>query len=319
MFSVFRPQNYKKFGMAHIKFIYFHYFCKNKPQNLLIMKKIATLILSIFCAFSANAQQKPFDIDLWQNGLPNSNGIDKTQPYDDSKQNFKPSIRVFLPDANKATGRAVVCCPGGGYSHLAMDHEGYQWASFFNERGIALIVLKYRMPHANTEVPISDAKEALRLVRENAQKWNIDPKQVGIMGSSAGGHLASIVSTHSDAATAPNFQILFYPVVTFDYTYTHKGSRHGLIGENASQEMVDLYSNEKQVTPQTPPAIMLLSDDDTVVPSPNSVNYYLALRKNNVKASMYIYPSGGHGWGIRENFKYHNEMLSDLSAWLKSF
>lgn len=283
------------------------------------MKKIATLILGILCAFSANAQQKPFDIDLWPNGLPNSNGIDKTQPFDDSKQNFKPSIRVFLPDAEKASGRAVVCCPGGGYSHLAMDHEGYQWAEFYNERGIALIVLKYRMPHANTEVPISDAMEALRIVRENAEKWNINPKDVGIMGSSAGGHLASTVATHSAPATAPNFQILFYPVVTFDYAYTHKGSRHGLIGENAPQETVNLYSNEKQVTPQTPPAIMLLSDDDTVVPSPNSVNYYLALRRNNVKASMYIYPSGGHGWGIRDNFKYHNEMMSDLSAWLKSF
>lgn len=283
------------------------------------MKKIASLIVGILCAFSANAQQKPFDIDLWQKGLPNSNGIDKTQPFDDKKQNFKPSIRVFLPDADKASGRAVVCCPGGGYSHLATDHEGYDWASFFNERGIALIVLKYRMPHANTEVPISDAKEALRLVRENSQKWHIDPKQVGIMGSSAGGHLATTIATHSDAETAPNFQILFYPVVTFDYAYTHKGSRHNLIGENATQDMVDLYSNEKQVNAQTPPAIMLLSDDDKVVPSPNSVNYYLALRKNGVKASMYIYPSGGHGWGIRENFKYHNEMMNDLSAWLKSF
>lgn len=283
------------------------------------MKKSATLILGIMCALCANAQQKPFDIDLWQNGLPNSNGIDKTQPYDDSKQNFKPSIRVFLPDADKATGRAVVCCPGGGYSHLATDHEGYAWSSFFNEKGIALIVLKYRMPHANTEVPISDAKEALRLVREHAEKWHINPKDVGIMGSSAGGHLASTVATHSDSLTAPNFQILFYPVITFDYAFTHKGSRHGLIGENASQEMVDLYSNEKQVTPQTPHAIMLLSDDDNVVPSPNSVNYYLALKKNKVKATMHIYPSGGHGWGIREKFKYHNEMMADLSAWLKSF
>ena len=145
------------------------------------MKKSATLILGIMCALCANAQQKPFDFDLWQNGLPNSNGIDKTQPYDDSKQNFKPSIRVFLPDADKATGRAVVCCPGGGYSHLATDHEGYAWSSFFNEKGIALIVLKYRMPHANTEVPISDAKEALRLVREHAEKWHINPKDVGII------------------------------------------------------------------------------------------------------------------------------------------
>ncbi len=282
------------------------------------MKKFAFLMLGIFSFLAAQAQQPAFDIDLWPNGLPNSNGIDKTQPFDDKKQNFKPSIRVFLPEAGKATGRAVVCCPGGGYSHLATDHEGYAWAPFFNERGIALIVLKYRMPHGHTDVPISDAKEALRVVRENAQKWNIDPRKVGIMGSSAGGHLASTVATHSDSLTAPAFQILFYPVVTFDYRYTHKGSRHGLIGEGASQEMVDLYSNEKQVTAQTPPAIMLLSDDDRVVPSPNSVNYYLALKQHGIKATMHIYPSGGHGWGSRENFKYHKEMMSDLSAWLET-
>ena len=282
------------------------------------MKKLAFLMFGIFSFLAAQAQQPAFDIDLWPQGLPNSNGIDKTKPFDDKTRNFKPSIRVFLPEAGKATGRAVVCCPGGGYSHLATGHEGYDWAPFFNERGIALIVLKYRMPHGHTDVPISDAKEALRVVRENAQKWNIDPRKVGIMGSSAGGHLASTVATHSDSLTAPAFQILFYPVVTFDYKYTHKGSRHGLIGEQATQEMVDLYSNEKQVTSQTPPAIMLLSDDDRVVPSPNSVNYYLALKQHGIKATMHIYPSGGHGWGSRENFKYHKEMMSDLSAWLET-
>lgn len=281
------------------------------------MKKFLFFMFSfLISTFKLSAQQEAFNMDLWPNGLPNSNGIDQSQPYDDSKQNFKPSIRVFLPDADKATGQAVVCCPGGGYSHLAMDHEGYDWASFFNERGIALIVLKYRMPHANPDVPISDAKEALRVVRENAQKWNIDPRKVGIMGSSAGGHLASTVSTHSDTQTTPAFQILFYPVVTFDYKYTHQGSRHNLIGKNAAQELVILYSNEKQVSNLTPPAIMLLSDDDTAVPSPNSVNYYLALKQHGIKATMHIYPSGGHGWGIRKNFKYHKEMLADLSAWL---
>jgi acetyl esterase/lipase len=281
------------------------------------MKKFLFFMLSfLISTLKLSAQQEAFNMDLWPNGLPNSNGIDQSQPYDDSKQNFKPSIRVFLPDADKATGLAVVCCPGGGYSHLAMDHEGYEWASFFNERGIALIVLKYRMPHANPDVPISDAKEALRVVRENALEWNIDPQKVGIMGSSAGGHLASTVSTHSDMLTAPAFQILFYPVVTFDYKYTHQGSRHNLIGKNAAQELVTLYSNEKQASNQTPPAIMLLSDDDTAVPSPNSVNYYLALKQHGIKATMHIYPSGGHGWGIRKNFKYHKEMLADLSAWL---
>lgn len=282
------------------------------------MKKIIVLLFALLLFYANSNAQSPIEINLWPNGLPNTNGIDKTQPYDDSKQNFRPSIWVFLPEASKSTGRAVVCCPGGGYSHLATDHEGYAWAQFFNERGIALIVLKYRMPHGFTEVPISDAREALRVVRENASKWNIDPKKVGIMGSSAGGHLATTIATHSDAETVPNFQILFYPVITFDYKYTHKGSRHNLIGERSTPDMVNLYSNEKQVSPVTPPAILLLSDDDKVVPSQNSVNYYLALKENGVNASMYIYPSGGHGWGIRDNFKYHNEMLNDLSSWLET-
>lgn len=272
----------------------------------------------MMCTSAISLAQQPIEVNLWPNGLPNSNGIDKTKPYDDATQNFRPTLWVFLPEASKATGRAVVCCPGGGYSHLATGHEGYEWAPFFRERGIALIVLKYRMPHGFVDVPISDAREALRVVRENAEKWNINPNKVGIMGSSAGGHLATTIATHSDAATMPNFQILFYPVVTFDYKYTHKGSRHNLIGEKAAPDVVNLYSNEKQVSSVTPPAILLLSDDDNVVPSQNSVNYYLALKENGVKASMYIYPSGGHGWGIRDNFKYHNEMLNDLSAWLET-
>lgn len=282
------------------------------------MKHLLITMLCMMCTSAISLAQQPIEVNLWPNGLPNSNGIDKTKPYDDATQNFRPTLWVFLPEASKATGRAVVCCPGGGYSHLATGHEGYEWAPFFRERGIALIVLKYRMPHGFTDVPISDAREALRVVRENAEKWNINPNKVGIMGSSAGGHLATTIATHSDAATMPNFQILFYPVVTFDYKYTHKGSRHNLIGEKAAPDVVNLYSNEKQVSPVTPPAILLLSDDDTVVPSQNSVNYYLALKENGVKASMYIYPSGGHGWGIRDNFKYHNEMLNDLSAWLET-
>lgn len=280
------------------------------------MKLILSFLL-MMCMLTARGQQQ-FDINLWTNGLPNSNGIDKTQPFDDSTQNFRPSIRVFLPAKEKANGMTVLCCPGGGYSHLATDHEGYDWAPFFNERGFAFVVLKYRMPHGVTEVPISDAWEAMRVVRENAEKWNINPAKVGIMGSSAGGHLASTIATHSDSLTAPAFQILFYPVITFDYAYTHQGSRHNLIGKEASDEQVKLYSNELQVTKITPPAIMLLSDDDRVVPSQNSVNYYLALKKNGISATMHIYPSGGHGWGNRTSFKYNKEMLSDLSAWLES-
>lgn len=261
--------------------------------------------------------QRTFDVELWQNGLPNSNGIDKTQPFDDSKGNFKPMIRVFLPDSEKSTGMAVVCCPGGGYSHLAMEHEGYNWADFFNEQGIALIVLKYRMPKGNREVPMSDATEAIRLVRANALDWGINPDNVGIMGSSAGGHLATTIATHSDSLTVPNFQILFYPVVTLDSRYTHKGTRVGFVGEDASQSLVDEYSNDKQVNKFTPRAIILLSDDDKVVVPQNSINYYQALKDKGIPASLHIYPSGGHGWGNRDSFKYHNQMLDDLKAWIE--
>ena len=280
------------------------------------MKSVIMSILASFFTLTAAAQQT-INIDLWPNGMPNSNGIDKT-PFDDSRRNFKPTIRVFLPEKPKANGKAVVCCPGGGYTHLAMDHEGYDWAPFFNELGFAYIVLKYRMPQQVTEVPISDAKEALRVLREHAKEWNIDPKQVGIMGSSAGGHLASTIATHSTPETAPAFQVLFYPVVSMQPGVTHQGSHDALLGRNASQETNDLYSNALQVNSQTPPAIMLLSDDDGAVPPQNSAEYYLALKKAGVKAAIYVYPSGGHGWGIRSNFKYHDNMMNDLKEWLKT-
>ena len=280
--------------------------------------RFITTALMMLTTFQLSMAQQVFDIDLWPNGLPNTNGIDKSEPFNDDKRNFKPSIRVFLPQADKATGAAIVACPGGGYDHLALEHEGYDWSDFFTERGIAYIVLKYRMPHANKDVPYSDALEALRVIRENSGEWHIDPWKVGIMGSSAGGHLATTVATHADPATAPNFQVLFYPVVTFDLQYTHKGSRYNLIGKDADESLASLYSNEKQVTTQTSPAIILLSDDDGAVPSYNGVSYYLALKQKGIPASLHVYPSGGHGWGYRQNFKFHDEMLADLSAWLKA-
>lgn len=262
--------------------------------------------------------QKEFDVDLWVDGFPNTNGMDHL-PFDDKVQNYKPSLRVFLPKEELATGRAVIACPGGGYAGLAYEHEGYDWAPFFNEMGIAYIVLKYRMPKGVKEVPFSDAEEAIRIIKGMAGEWSINPGDIGIMGSSAGGHLASTVATHIKPDLRPAFQILFYPVITMDKTFTHMGSHDNLLGKDASQELEDLYSNEKQVTNGTPRAFIVFSDDDNVVPTPNGVHYYLALKKNNVSASLYIYPSGGHGWGYRPDFKYNKEMLQDLTAWILSF
>lgn len=230
-----------------------------------------------------------------------------------------PHLKVFLPEKEKATGRAVVICPGGGYIHLAVDHEGYDWAPFFNDRGIAVAVVSYTMPAGDKNLPISDAQNAVKLLRDNAMEWNINPDDVGIMGSSAGGHLASTVATHAPIETRPNFQILFYPVITMNPSYTHMGSHDNLLGNNPGEDVELLYSNENQVSKDTPRAIIFFSDDDNVVPPYNGVNYYKALHDANVPASLYIYPTGGHGWGSRNSFTYNKQMLSDLDAWLKSF
>ena len=282
------------------------------------MKSLKSIISMLLLACSASAfSQKGTTMELWPNGAPNTNGDDKD----------KAELTIYLPDAKKATGRAVVCCPGGGYTHLAMDHEGHQWASFFNNQGIALIVLKYRMPHGDRFVPISDAEEAMKTVRRNAVAWHINPSDVGIMGFSAGGHLASTIATHSTGDAAPNFQILFYPVITMDPGYTHKGSRDNFLGtfgegKKDQKEMKKLeadYSNDLQVNRTTSRAFLALSDDDKAVPAANGFNYYQQLYKHDVPASIHIYPTGGHGWGYRESFAFHYNVIFELKAWLESF
>ncbi len=275
------------------------------------MKRLNIFIVFMLMATTlASAQQV---INLWPNGAPNSNG-------DDSD---KAELTVLLPDAKKATGRAIVCCPGGAYSHLAMQHEGTDWQWFFNNQGIALFVLKYRMPRGNYQVPISDAEEAIRLVRRNAKEWNINPNDVGIMGFSAGGHLASTIATHSKGEVKPDFQILFYPVITMVSGFTHKGSHDNFLGKDLSKKeqkrLEQEFSNDMQVTRATPRAFIALSDDDHGVLPSNGVNYYVECFRHDVPASLHVYPTGGHGWGYRESFPYHMEMLLELKAWLTTF
>jgi len=276
------------------------------------MKKMMITALLLMMTAMAFAQ-KGIKIDLWPSGAPNDNG----DPAD------KAELTVYLPDAKKATGRAVVCCPGGGYSHLAMDHEGHQWATFFNSKGIALIVLKYRMPHGKRQVPVADAEEAIKTVRRNAAEWHINPSDVGIMGFSAGGHLASTIATHAKGHAAPNFQILFYPVITMDPAFTHKGSHDNFLGTNLSKKEAKKlefeYSNDLQVNRTTPRAFIALSDDDRSVPAANGFNYYAECYRHDVPASIHVYPTGGHGWGYRETFAYHYQMIFELKAWLESF
>ena len=216
--------------------------------------------------------------------------------------------------AKKPNGQAIVACPGGGYAGIAVTHEGHDMAAWFNTQGITYAVLHYRMPYGKHEIPLSDAHQAIRYMRKNAEKWGIE--QLGIMGSSAGGHLASTAATHFTEETRPDFQILFYPVVTMT-DYTHQGSKDNLLGKNPSEELVKLYSNEWQVTEQTPPAFIMHSSNDDAVPVLNSINYYLALCKHGVWSSMHLYPVGGHGWGYNENFPYKSQWKDELEKWLR--
>jgi len=274
------------------------------------MKRLKPIVTMVLLTVASIAMaQKPFDVDLWTKKAPNKNG----DPNDTAR------VRVFLPDSKKANGKAVVICPGGGYNHLAMAKEGYDWAPFFNLQGVAAIVLKYRMPHGKPEVPVSDAEEAIRLVRRNAANWNIDVNKVGIMGSSAGGHLASVIATQSVKDAKPDFQILFYPVITMDPEFTHRGSHDNFLGKKAKQKKVQQYSSDLQVTRSTPMAWIALADDDHAVLPANGVNYYLELYRHDVPASLHVYPDGGHGFGFTSTFPYHLEMQLELIAWLRSF
>ena len=228
-------------------------------------------------------------------------------------------LHVFLPNPEKATGRAVLDCPGGGYGHLSMQNEGTDWAEFFCRKGIAFVVLQYRMPKGDPNVPISDAEGAIRLIRDSAALWNVNPLDVGVMGFSAGGHLASTISTHAEAAVRPNFSILFYPVVTMEKKGQHEGSCKNFLGKQRDDESASkLYSNQRQVRRHlTPQAIVLLANDDTGVPPvTNGIAYYSAMRNAGNECALHVYPRGGHGFGIRESFPYHRQMLDDLSTWL---
>ena len=263
---------------------------------------VAAMLLAT--ATSAIAQ-RPITLNLWPS-KPTVASID---------ENDTARVEVFLPREKIATGRAVVICPGGGYQTLAMDSEGRDWAPFFNNMGIAAIVLKYRMPNGNKDVPISDAEEAMKLVRRKAAEWRIKPNEVGIMGASAGGHLASVVATRATGDARPDFQILLYPVITMQPGLTHRGSRERFLGKNPTKADERLYSTDQQVTRSTPRAWIALSDDDRTVMPINGVNYYAELYRRDVPASLHVYPGGRHGWGRKQTFKYNLEMELNLKSW----
>jgi acetyl esterase/lipase len=297
---------------------------------------------SFFCfivvlAFMKSKAQTITEIPLYKTSIPNSiatsNKETETKGTDGITRIAKvsvPALTIYKP--SEPNGMAVIICPGGGYTILAWDHEGTKIAEEFAKWGITSFILKYRLPDDSANMdkslaPLQDAQQAIRLVRSNAAAWGINKNQIGIMGFSAGGHLASTVATHfnykADAANKdtvsvrPDFAILIYPVISFDTTIAHLGSMTKLVGVNASEDKVAFFSNDLQVSAKTPPAFLVHAGDDKGVPAENSIRFYQACIKNNVPAEMHLYPKGGHGFGLRKNNTTTDEWMDRLRNWLE--
>lgn len=280
------------------------------------------LLLLILATFTAQAQdmsRATMVCPVWDNATaPHSNGLAEAGAVKNSRPSLTTHtlLYVYAPTAERANGRGVVICPGGGYRHLSMENEGAHMAEWFAEQGYVAAVLHYRMPNGHPEVPLEDAERAITLLRGGIE--GVAPhlwvKTVGIVGSSAGGHLAAMTSTMG--RVRPDFTVLFYPVITAEEGKAHRGSFINLLGEKASKKQLRYYSLHNRVTSSTPPAFLLLPDDDRTVPSVNSTLYYNALKANGVKASLHIYPIGGHGFGMRDTFPYKQSWQQLLIDWL---
>jgi len=295
------------------------------------MKSIGLLFTMLFIAASLFAQDKT--LKVWPNGAPNDNGMkEPEEKYDGVRVRnvSEAEMYVYLPSKEKNTGAAVVICPGGGYAIEAMDHEGYEMAEWLKSKGVAGIVLKYRLPYGHHEIPSGDARQTMRIVRANAKEWGIDPNKIGIAGSSAGGHLASTVGTVFDLGNKeskdaieqlscrPDFMLLLYPVISFNEAVGHMGSRKNLIGETNDWKMAKQYSNELNVTKETPPTFLILADDDKAVIPQNSVDFYLALKQNGIPAEMHIFQEGGHGFGMTKKNLPVEQWPELFYSWLKA-
>ncbi|MCD0475508.1 alpha/beta hydrolase [Flavobacterium sp. EDS] len=308
-----------------------------KNKNLKNHLTIVILIVTLKITGPIYAQDKI--IPLWITPIPNAiNNAEYTE-----KEVLKdgivtsvshvsvPTLSIFTPHETKSNGTAILIFPGGGYSHLSIDKEGTKVAKWLNTLGITAFVIKYRLPSDlimkdKTIGPLQDAQEAMRFIRKNASQWDLDSTKIGIIGFSAGGHLASTLSTHYNdivyktdysISARPSFSILIYPVISMTKEVVHKGSQTNLLGTNPSLELINKFSNEKTVTSDTPTAFLVHATDDTVVPSENSINYYLALKKNKIPAELHLYEKGGHGFGlgVKDTSQFWTR---DCLEWLKA-
>jgi len=298
------------------------------------MKRIITLITPILIAMIVTAQET---IPLYKNEIPNSKKTKNEEFTENGQEGFiiihkisLPTISIYLPPKEKATGAAVIIYPGGGYWIVAAGHEGYDVAKKFNEIGVAAFVVKYRIPDSATMInkeigPLQDAQRAIQLVRENAAEWGIDKNKIGIMGFSAGGHLAATAGTHfsksyidnpKNTSLRPDFLILCYPVISFTDSIGHIGSRDQLLGKNPSQEKIKEYSNELQVTNETPRTFLMHAKDDDGVKVENSLLFAKALSQHRINNERYLYNKGGHGFGLN-NPTSKVQWMDKVQAWMQ--
>jgi acetyl esterase/lipase len=303
------------------------------------MKRFKIILFVCLFATTNTAFSQVKVLNVWNGKIPGSIVNPTYIETTDSNDNWiktrlitNPRLDYYPAKINGDGGTAVIICPGGGYWGLAIQHEGAQVAKWFNSFGVTAFVLKYRLPDdaimKNKSIgPLQDVQEAVRLVRRNAKEWNINPDKIGIMGFSAGGHLASTASTHfnekvyepeDNTSARPDFSILIYPVISMDSTITHSGSRRFLLGEHPSQELVNHFSNDLQVTDQTPPAFLVCSLDDNVVPVQNSISYALSMKKHNIPCELHIYEQGGHGYGLGRSKDTETSWPEACKLWLKT-
>lgn len=259
-------------------------------------------------------------IRIWDNSTaPHTNNITAAETIHNEviSNTTETVLYIFEADKAKATGQAILVCPGGGYSCVCIEWEGYKVAKWLAEQGITAAVLKYRLPNGHPEVPLEDTVEALRTMRKYAAEIGYDSSKVGMMGGSAGGHLTAYTSNFAPSAERPAFAIMFYPVITSEQGYCHKGSFDHLLGRQATERERAYYSMETRVTKQTPPTLILTSDNDTLVPTVSSTRYYNALRKHGVEASMHIFPGGYHGFCMHPELEFYPLWQTLLLDWLK--
>jgi acetyl esterase/lipase len=296
----------------------------------------STLITLFLLQILRLSAQSSMEIPLYSGTIPNSKAAKNSETVDTRANGSRfisrtaiPTLNIFLPE--KPNGQAIVICPGGGYRGTSIDLEGIAVAKALNTVGIAAFVLKYRIPNDTTCIdkslaPLQDAQHALRLVRQNAVKWQVNPSKVGIMGFSAGGHLAATAATHfsrnadpsvlDTTNVRPDFVVLGYPVINLSDSLMHKGSRDNLLGKTPSAEQIALYSNDLQVTAKSPPTFLVHAADDKTVKVENSIAYYMACLKKGIPVEMHLYPKGGHGFGLN-NTTTEDKWFDRLLNWLK--